>query len=264
MLGTGHVALARSLAILGLEESGKAIAIHERRVEIVQRPEGEPFRCESLDELWASHTKKLDKVYDFLVAEAYWWGLSPSDPEKNAQDLGTIKAWRRHDAKKQRGFYVELSKTGEPMTPDDLADESRLHEIIARVHQIGWQLRLGEHIEGKRQDEQERGVPAEEPDPVMDRILEALPAEMRADFEHSLREGIPGQPLANAAYRFNVPGADRGAFDDLGKPGYEAQTREIAQMWDDLEQFTSGLPRPDNQNDDQPEPGAAPPALGGA
>jgi AbiV family abortive infection protein len=34
VLDLGNVALARSLAILGLEESGKAIAVHNRRVEM--------------------------------------------------------------------------------------------------------------------------------------------------------------------------------------------------------------------------------------
>src|SRR4051794_33214527 len=39
VLDLGHFALARSLAILGLEESGKAIAIHDRRVEMAYEPE---------------------------------------------------------------------------------------------------------------------------------------------------------------------------------------------------------------------------------
>lgn len=40
VLDLGHVGLARSLAILGMEESGKAIAIHQRRVHIAFAPEG--------------------------------------------------------------------------------------------------------------------------------------------------------------------------------------------------------------------------------
>lgn len=44
VLDLRHVALARSLAILGLEEFGKAIAIHERRVQMAHAPEGEPFK----------------------------------------------------------------------------------------------------------------------------------------------------------------------------------------------------------------------------
>lgn len=38
-----HVALARSLAILGMEESGNAIAVHERRVRMADLPEGTAF-----------------------------------------------------------------------------------------------------------------------------------------------------------------------------------------------------------------------------
>lgn len=40
VLGLGNVGLARSLAILAMDESGKAIAIHERRVEMAYAPEG--------------------------------------------------------------------------------------------------------------------------------------------------------------------------------------------------------------------------------
>ena len=43
ILDSAQVALARSLAILGMEESGKAIALHERRVAIAYEPEGTPF-----------------------------------------------------------------------------------------------------------------------------------------------------------------------------------------------------------------------------
>jgi AbiV family abortive infection protein len=43
VLELGNVGLARSLAILGLEESGKAVAIHRRREEIAYEPEGSAF-----------------------------------------------------------------------------------------------------------------------------------------------------------------------------------------------------------------------------
>lgn len=66
VLEKGQVPLARSLAILGMEESGKAIAVHERRVEMTAAPDGEPFRCAALDQLWGSHHRKLEKVYDCL------------------------------------------------------------------------------------------------------------------------------------------------------------------------------------------------------
>ena len=100
VLDLGQVALARSLAILGLEESGKAIAVHERRVEMTSAPEGEPFRCSWLDELWASHQRKLKKVHGFLLLEPYWFG-EPPDYDENAAFLGTIRGWaRRHDRSK--------------------------------------------------------------------------------------------------------------------------------------------------------------------
>jgi hypothetical protein len=123
--------------------------------------DGVGFRCDHLDELWSNHGRKLHVVHDFLVEEPYWFDVQPADPDENSSYLGTIKSWsRRHDGSKQRGFYVELSKTGEVLAPSDVADEAALREVIDRVHQIGWQLRLGEHIEGKKQDETEAGVPA--------------------------------------------------------------------------------------------------------
>jgi AbiV family abortive infection protein len=247
VLDLGHAVLARSVAILGLEESGKAIAVHERRVSMGYAPDGEPFRCDRLDELWASHQKKLEKVHSFLVEEPYWFDVQPPDPDENAAYLGTIKAWaRRHDRSKLRGFYVDLSKTGDVLAPTDVADEEALRAVIAHVHQIGWQLRLGEHIEGKRQDEKERGIPAMNPeatewltgDPEGDSppYLRSIAHRLR----ESMKEGIPGEPLNNAAYRFNPPSADRSPFRNLGKPGYEAETRELLLMKEELDRTAQG------------------------
>lgn len=243
LLDLGHVALARSLAILGLEESGKAIAVHERRVEMCHIAEGEPFRCDRLDELWGSHEKKLEAVHRFLVEERYWFGVEPSDPDENAAYLGTIRSWaRRRDRSKQRGFYVGLGKTGEVMAPSDVSDDADMREVIARVHQIGWQLRLGEHIEGKRQDEKAAGLPPLNDDDLAwlavdeSEELDDVAKEFRADLQRSLREGVPGESLPNAAYRFNPPDADRSPFRNVGKPGYEAETRELMRLARDLRQ----------------------------
>lgn len=239
VLDLGHVALARSLAILGLEESGKAIAVHERRVAMGDAVEGETFRCDWLDQLWASHERKLETVHQFLVAEPYWFDVQPPDEEANAAYLGTVRSWaRRHDRSKQRGFYVDLSKTGDVMAPTDLADESALREIIARVHQIGWQIRLGEHIEGKRQDEQESGQPAMTDEDLVwiDRALEEADdatQEILADVRESMKQGVAGEALRNAAYRFSGPSADRHPFRNLGKPGYEAETRELLTLMEE-------------------------------
>ena len=245
LLDLGHVALARSLAILGLEESGKAIAIHERRVAMGHVAEGEAFRCEWLDELWASHERKLKAVHRFLLEEPYWFDTEPPDPDENAAYLGSIKSWaRRHDRSKQRGFYVDLSSTGDVMAPTDVDDEAALREVIARVHQVGWQLRLGEHIEGKRQDDREAGTPAmtDEDTSWLDAV-ETADEEVRktlSEVNASLKKGIPGERRANAAYRFNPPGADRTPFRNLGKPGYEAETRELVWLSQELDEPGAG------------------------
>lgn len=242
VLDLGHVALARSLAILGMEESGKAIAVHERRVEIASEPEGASFSCDWLDELWASHQKKLEKVHGFLVQEPYWFGTEPANPAENAATLGAIKTWsRRHDRSKQRGFYVDLGKTGAVLAPSDVADEEALREVVVHVHQIGWQLRLGEHIEGKYQDKQEAGLAPSTEDEVgwmRSSRRDDVPPEVRQildDVVETMKAGIPGVPLKNAAYRFNPPDADPNPFRNLGKPGYEAETRELLWMREDLD-----------------------------
>lgn len=178
-------------------------------------PEGEPFRCDRLDDLSASH-QKLERP------TPSWW-TSPtrstrSPLTENAGYLGAIEAWsRRHNRLKMWGFYADLIKTGAVMAPTDAADEESLRDAIAHVHQIGWQLRLGEHIEGKMQDEQEAGVPwvTEEDVAWMKGSHWAeSPPEVRqiiTDLVESIREGTPGQPLRNAVYSFDPPGADRSA-----------------------------------------------------
>ncbi|RAO52209.1 hypothetical protein LUPAC06_05987 [Micromonospora saelicesensis] len=237
ILDLGYVALARSIAILGMEESGKAIAIHDRRVAMGYLPDGETFRCESLDELWSSHQKKLETVYGFLAEERYWFG-EPANPERNVAALGTIRAWLRRDRIKQRGFYVEIDKVGEALAPDGVANEVALRETIAQIHQIGWQLRLGEHVEGKQQDEKESGASGLEDEALtwlddIEEISDASP--FLADLKRSLKSGTPGEALPNAAYRFNPPGVDRQPFRNLGKPGYEAETRELISLADELD-----------------------------
>src|SRR5690625_2665482 len=58
MLEGDSAPLARSLAILGMEESGKAIALHERRVRMAYAPEGEPLVDVRLQEVWGDHGLK--------------------------------------------------------------------------------------------------------------------------------------------------------------------------------------------------------------
>lgn len=238
LLDSGQVSLARSLAILGLEESGKAIAIHDRRVAINHAPPGETFRCEALDLLWSSHTRKLEAVHDFLVWERYGFSAGVPDPEENASSLGTIKAWsRRQDRSKQRGFYVELSKTGEALAPSDITDEEALRNVIALVHQIGWQLRLGEHIEGKKQDQRERGMPALTDEDISwigsQEAGSPAAGEIIAELKRRMLKGILGEPLPNPDYRFNVKGYPREPFGNMGKVGYEAETRELINLMEE-------------------------------
>jgi hypothetical protein len=187
--------------------------------------------------LWTDHQEKLELVHDFLVEEAYWFGTEPSDPEANAAYLGKIRKWAgRHDRLKQRGFYVGLDKTGAAMTPAHVSDEDSLADVISYVHQIGCQLRLGEHIEGKKQDEQEEGSPPASPELL--ELVERLSTDLPTDslLTEALRSATPGKPLNNAAYRFNTPTADRSPFRNVGKPGYEAETRELLRLADDLDQ----------------------------
>lgn len=240
VLDLGNVALARSLAILGLEESGKAIAVHERRVRIVDEPEGTTFRCDELDALWSSHTKKLEAVHTFLEEERYWFGEGPPDYEANASALGAIKRWAsKNNTAKQRGFYVDLDSKGDALSPMDVADIDALRSVIERVHQIGWQLRLGEHIEGKRQDEEEEGVPPAT-DEELASMSELWAGEEDEELLQAFREGSQGEPLNNAQYRFNPPGEDRSPFRNMGKPGYEAETREVLRLAERLGENPSG------------------------
>ncbi|RSM81996.1 hypothetical protein DMH04_27045 [Kibdelosporangium aridum] len=150
VLDLGNIGLARSLVILGMEESGKAIAIHQRRVAMAYEPEGEPFVNAWLGELWADHKLKLKLVHDFLVDEEYWFDTQSPDPEANRAWLGEIKEWaRQHNLLKQRGFYVDVNEQDGVLTPAGVSDETSLRRVISHVHQIGWQLRLGEHIQAQ-------------------------------------------------------------------------------------------------------------------
>ncbi|MBI9115979.1 AbiV family abortive infection protein [Sanguibacter suaedae] len=227
MLEGDSAPLARSLAILGMEESGKAIALHERRVRMAYATEGEPFIDERLEKVWGNHGLKLEAVHRFLVAEEYWFGVEPSDPEENARVLGAIEEWQRdHNQLKQRGFYVDVSPEGDPVTPKDVADVDAVREVVGHVHQIGWQLRLGEHIEGERRLGIERDVPAATEEQVenMRRVVRNLDPVTAERIVASIREGTKGKKLSNAAYAFALP---ENPFETVGKPGHEAEDREL-------------------------------------
>lgn len=233
-LDEGDSALARSLGILGMEESGKAIALHERRIGMAYSPEGEAFVNDRLQKLWREHHLKLDIVHRFLVEEQYGFGVEPSDPEENAEMLGTIEKWKReHNSFKQRGFYVDVSPEGEPLKPEDAADLDDVRAVVEHVHQIGWQLRLGEHIEGKRQEAQERSVPPATEEEIENRrrLMRRIDPEMTERLLEPMREGREGTPINNAAYGFTLSSEP---FGNVGRPGYEAQDRELKALWEAL------------------------------
>jgi AbiV family abortive infection protein len=241
ILDGGHVALARSLAILGMEESGKAIALHERRVSIAYEAEGTPFVDEALERLWSSHHEKLTKVHQFLVEEKYWFGTEPADPEANAIALGTIRRWaRRHDKLKQRGFYVDIDGIGNPLEPTGVGDVETVRTAIAHVHQVGWQIRLGEHIEAKAQEQAALDVPASDEAEIekMRSVLKNVDSDTRERILSNMRTARPGQKLANNAYRLKLPAANANPFANLGRPGYEAETRELLNLAGEMDQQT--------------------------
>lgn len=243
-LDAEDVALARSLAILGMEESGKAIALHERRVMMAYAPEGEAFVDQRLRDLWGQHVRKLDVVHHFLVNEEYWFGTQPSDPEENAEVLGTIDLWRQnHNAYKQRGFYVDISLEGDPVTPEQAAHADAVRAVIGHVHQIGWQLRLGEHIEGRRQEDRARDMPpaTEKEIDDMRHLMRSVDREIVEDIVESMRKGTKGEKPNNAAYCFTLP---KNPFENVGRPGYEAQDRELFALMERVE-----AERPDEDPD---------------
>lgn len=237
VLELGDVGLARSLAILAMEESGKAIALHERRVAMAFVPEGEPFVNEELASLWSSHARKLNLVHGFLVEERYWFDVEPSDPEANEAVLGTIEEWSRgHNHLKQRGFYVDVDPTGGVLAPTDATDRESVAAVISHVHQIGWQLRLGEHIEAKCREEAARAVP-----PASDVEIEAMRATLSGvpsgdvdDVIDAMRRGRPARRLDNDGYRLQLPATGH-PFENVGRPGYEAQTRELIRLAGELD-----------------------------
>lgn len=226
VLDLGHVALAQSLAILGLEESGKAIAVHERRIAMAHASEGERFRVKRLDKLWSDHRRKLKAVHRFLVEERYWFDVEPPDREANERALGTIDAWAsQHNHYKQRGFYVDLDDEGEAFTPVDVADEGLLRDVIERVHQIGWQLRLGEHIEMKDQSMWEEMVLQAHALPSDSHLADLKEAGVSEEAIEAMKNAAPLEPLNNERYWFRP--ADE---DTSGRPGYEAQNRELERL----------------------------------
>lgn len=223
-----------------MDESGKAIALHDRRVHIAYEPEGSPFVNDRLQNLWSSHQAKLDLVYEFLVEERYWFGSEPSDPEANQAALGAIKRWtRRNDKVKQRGFYVDIDKVGDVLDPDRVADRASLADVIDNIHQIGWQLRLGEHIEATGQKAMAEAK-ARRSKTDREELRQMFPDFALDDCDLDVAEhGDSDTALHNDAYRLHLPPGRSNPFQNLGMPGYEAQTRELARLAEDLDEERS-------------------------
>ncbi|RAU92883.1 AbiV family abortive infection protein [Mycolicibacter senuensis] len=240
MLESGNLGLARSLAILGLEESGKAIAIHQRRRDIAYEVEGAPFVDAGLRKLWANHQSKLKLAYEFLVDEEYRFATEPPDHEAIREWLGEVKSWtREHNLLKQRGFYVDVDANEGIQTPEAAADEHSLREVIGHIHQIGWQLRLGEHIVATQQEQSVQAVPpASEEEIARFRDLlsgvDVVPASQVDRMCEELRAGKPAGVLNNDAYRLRFPEPGANPFANLGRRGYEAETRELMRLADQL------------------------------
>jgi hypothetical protein len=116
-----------------------------------------------------------------------------------------------------------------PLSPADVRDEEHLRDLISYVHQIGWQLRLGEHIEGKAQAERERAVPPANPSELGWLALTSLDDEMVVKIRASFLAGKAGEALPNRAYSFiSDPEAD--PFRNVGRAGYEAENRELQRV----------------------------------
>jgi AbiV family abortive infection protein len=239
ILDSGSVGLARSLAILGLEESGKAIAIHRRRAQMAYEPEGTPFVDARLEKLWADHKLKLKTAYDLLVAEEYWFDTQPPVPEANRAWLGEIEAWsRQHNLLKQRGFYVDFDAEDGVLAPDSDGDEESLKLVIDHIHQIGWQLRLGEHIVAKQQEESARAIPpaaAQDIARTRQLLTEAgVDESMLEGICDALRQGRDAIVLNNNDYRHHLAPPQGNPFATLGQRGYEAQTRELQRLAEEI------------------------------
>lgn len=236
VLEEGNVGLARSLAILGMEESGKAIALHQRRVSIAYESEGSPFVNDWLQNLWASHQVKLHLVHSFLVEERYWFGTHPSRPEDNEADLGTIKRWvQRHDKLKLRGFYVDIDKIGNVLEPSGVSDQDSLARVIEHIHQIGWQLRLGEHIEAQGQATMAKVRQAMSNHEIEELRKSFEGVDLDDDLVSDLCAVEDGTTLHNDAYRLQLPDQGSSPFRNVGKPGHEAETRELLRLSEGLD-----------------------------
>ncbi|WP_280491512.1 hypothetical protein [Nocardia asiatica] len=123
--------------------------------------------------------------------------------------------------------------------------------IIGRVHQIGWQLRLGEHIEAEQQAELAEPTPPASSENI-EKVRRLLMNTTGDGFDETtldvLRRGRPGMTLNNEAYRLGLPSPGSDPFEKMGKPGYEAQTRELLRLGEENELSAAGFAPDDDQS----------------
>lgn len=173
-------------------------------------------------------------MHAFLVAGEYWFGVEPSDPVENEIALGAIDDRKQqHNEIKQRRFYVDVSERGDPIAPEETANADAVRAVIGHVHQIGWQLRLGEHIEGKQQLQSSQDVPQASDEEIesMRGLMRRVDPEIAEQIIESMRQGTKGTKVAIATYSFTLL---ENPFENIGRPGYEARDRELAALAEDL------------------------------
>lgn len=64
----------------------------------------------------------------------------------------------------------------------------------------------------------------------MRNLMKGVNAGLADDMAESMRQGTKGEKLNNAAYAFVLP---ENPFETIGRPGYEAQDRELWTLLDE-------------------------------
>jgi AbiV family abortive infection protein len=114
LLKNGSVGRARALAVLALEECGKAIMIHEAKVASFALELLDPVLDAAFWREWRTHLPKLRHVREFLTKNEYWFDVGP--PEPNDFVLGSVDAYlagldgfaAEGDTSKMKGLYVNV------------------------------------------------------------------------------------------------------------------------------------------------------------
>jgi len=219
MIERGLVPVARLFATSSVDKTRKAIVTHQRRDEMSREPEGAPFVNNELRELWDQRELTPSVVYDFLMFDDYGFETTPADSDETRRVMETINNWRSgRQSIHQRDVYVA--------EPDEVV---AIHLLLDRVHQIGWQLRMGEHIEAQRLERAAQDIP-----PATEEEIEEarwgyrnIDPEIAEGIINSKRRGTKGKKFNNAAYAFTLA---EDPFENMHKPGYEAQDRKLSAL----------------------------------